>query len=151
MNADIRQVIEDLLDKVAEAYIQDQLAKGIRSSGFSADSIEKHVHNDGGDVTGIKYFYQQRHGRRPGKFPPIQGILNWIMIKGIRPKDPRTSMRSLAFLFARKIAERGTDIFMKRRPALNVDAKIKDLVKGFKYQLTGTVRETIKRQIKAAA
>lgn len=116
--------ISKLLDEVKKAYIEDQEAKGIRASGKSAKSIKKHVKPTEGTLTGAKYFFQQRHGRRPGKFPNVTDILNWIKVKGITPRDSGTSIKSLAFLFARKIAERGTDVYLGKRPGLNPDAKV---------------------------
>lgn len=130
--------ISKLLDEVKKAYIEDQEAKGIRASGKSAKSLRKHPKPTSGTLTGAKYFFQQRHGRRPGKFPPIDDILNWIRAKGIQPgmyqPTPKTGQkipkprqmteRQLAFLFAQKIAERGTDVYLGKRPGLNPDAKV---------------------------
>lgn len=116
--------ISKLLDEVKKAYIEDQEAKDIRASGKSAKSLKKHPKPTSGTLTGAKYFFQQRHGRRPGKFPSVTDILNWIKVKGITPRDSGTSIKSLAFLFARKIAERGTDVYLGKRPGLNPDAKV---------------------------
>ena len=116
--------ISKLLDEVKKAYIEDQEGKGIRASGKSAKSLKKHPKPTSGTLTGAKYFFQQRHGRRPGKFPSVTDILNWIKVKGITPRDSGTSIKSLAFLLARKIAERGTDVYLGKRPGLNPDAKV---------------------------
>lgn len=123
--------ISELIDGVRKAYQQDQIDKGMRSSGKSAASLRIDVKENSGTLYGAKYFYQQIHGRKPGKFPPIDEILNWIRIKGIQARDNKTTTRQLAFLFARKIAERGTDIFSGKKKGLNVDDKIKVLVKEF--------------------
>jgi len=125
------QSIETLLNGVRQAYIDDQKAKGIRSSGKSASSLKIRVDANSGTLTGARYFYQQKFGRKPGRFPPIDDILDWIREKRITPRDPKTTERQLAFLFARKIAQSGTDIFEGKRPALNVEDKIKELVKEF--------------------
>jgi len=125
------QSIETLLNGVRQAYIDDQKAKGIRSSGKSAQSLKIRVDANSGTLTGARYFYQQKFGRKPGRFPPIDDILDWIREKRITPRDPKTTERQLAFLFARKIAQSGTDIFEGKRPALNVEDKIKELVKEF--------------------
>jgi hypothetical protein len=45
-------------------------------------------------------------GREPGKFPPIENIMQWILDKGIQSTD--IPLKSQAFLIARKIAETGT-------------------------------------------
>ena len=101
--------ISKLLDEVKKAFIQDQIDKGIKSSGASAKSIKKESKETSGTLTGDAYFYQQRHGRKPGRFPPISAIISWIQAKGIQPTD--ISEKSLAFLIARKISKQGTDIY----------------------------------------
>lgn len=140
--------ISKLLDEVKKAYIEDQEAKGIRASGKSAKSIKKQVKLTEGTLTGAKYFFQQRHGRRPGKFPPVSEILEWIKTKGITPKDSRTSIKSLAFLFARKIAERGTDIFQKKRPALDPGEKVQTLVASFSREVAKDLKKEIITSLK---
>jgi len=137
------QSIDTLLDGVRDAYIQDQKAKGIRASGKSAETMRKEATQNTGKLFGAKYFYQQKHGRRPGKFPPIDDILNWIREKRITPKDSKTTERQLAFLFARKIAQSGTDIFEGKRPALNVEEKIKELVAQFAKNIATEFKDKI--------
>lgn len=138
------QPIQELLEGVRIAYQHDQIDKGIRSSGKSSASMRKDVKPNSGTLYGVKYFFQQKHGRRPGKFPPLDDILNWIREKGITPRDNKTTERQLAFLFARKIAEKGTDIFTKKRPALNVDEQIKELMKLFMKSVGKELKDKIK-------
>jgi len=144
------QSIETLLNGVREAYISDQAAKGIKASGKSAASLRIEVTENQGTLYGSSYFYQQKHGRRPGKFPPIDDILDWIREKRITPKDSKTTERQLAFLFARKIAGEspnikpgGTDIWMGKRPALNVEEKIKELLKEFAKNIATEFKDKI--------
>jgi len=137
------QSIETLLNGVRQAYIDDQKAKGIRSSGKSAQSLKTRVDANSGTLTGARYFYQQKFGRKPGRFPPIDDILDWIREKRITPRDPKTTERQLAFLFARKIAQSGTDIFEGKRPALNVEDKIKELLKEFSKSIATEFKNKI--------
>jgi len=148
---EIGQSIGILLNDIREAIIQDQKDKGIRSSGKSAESLAISVDGNTGTLSGAKYFVQQTLGRKPGKFPPIDDILDWIRAKKITPRDPKTSERQLAFLFARKIARSGTDIFQGRRPGLDMDEIIAKLVKewmaqfgkDFKADITQTITKTV--------
>lgn len=141
--------ISDLLDGVRKAYQQDQIDKGIRSSGKSSASLRPEIKVSGGTISGnlygAKYFYQQKHGRNPGKFPPIDDILDWIRVKGIVARDNKTSTKQLAFLFARKIAQSGTDIFSGKRPALDVDKKIEELVKEFKQNVLKSLKSSFQK------
>lgn len=57
------------------------------------------------------YWIYVEEGRRPGKFPPINNIKQWIRIKPVLPRGfagklPTTEQ--LAYLIGRKIAEKGT-------------------------------------------
>lgn len=150
---EISQSIGILLNDIREAIIQDQKDKGIRSSGKSAESLTISVYGNTGTLSGAKYFVQQTLGRKPGKFPPIDDILDWIRAKRISPRDPKTTERQLAFLFARKIARSGTDIFQGKRPGLDMDEIIAKLVKEWMAQFgkdfQADVTKTITKSVTA--
>ncbi len=145
---EVGQSIDILLNQIRGAYIKEQTDKGIRASGKSAESLQIKVDGTTGTLSGAKYFIQQTVGRKPGKFPPIDDILDWIRAKHITPKDPKTSERQLAFLFARKIAQSGTDIFQGRRPGLDIDEIVKNLVAEFMKTLMGDVKNQIVTTLK---
>ena len=111
--------------KTAQEYNQkDQGEKGIYASGETANSTGIEAKENSGQLYGADYFTQQKQGRAPGKFPPIEAIIEWIKVKGIQKKD-NISDRSLAFLIARKIAKSGTDIFTGKRKGLDMEAAAK--------------------------
>ncbi len=126
----IRDAISKLLDGIEEAYKKDLTR--FNTTGKASDSLRKEVKDTGGTLFGAKHIYQLKHGRKPGKFPPIDEILNWIRAKRIQADIPE---RSLAFLIARKIARQGTNIFQKKVPALNVEERIKELLEEFKVEV----------------
>ena len=83
-------------------------AKGMRSSGKWADSLEVIAGEDTVKLIGEEYSQQLETGRQPGKFPPIADIKKWIIDKGVFATALQTiSLSSLAFLIARKIAKNG--------------------------------------------
>jgi len=100
---------EALRLKLIEAYD----AKGMRSSGKWADSLETVVTEkmNGGfhaAVLGLPYSQQLETGRRPGKQPPSSVIMQWLIDKGIAARlQGEISISSLAFLIARKIGRQG--------------------------------------------
>ena len=57
------------------------------------------------------YTEQLVYGRKPGKFPPIKAIEQWIIDKGISTIGKNIKISSLAFLIARKIAKEGTKYY----------------------------------------
>jgi hypothetical protein len=62
-------------------------------------------------IYGVQYTEQLVFGRKPGKFPPIKAIEQWIKDKGIAGIGKQIKISSLAFLIARKIAQEGTKYF----------------------------------------
>lgn len=136
--------IEKLMEEARKAIIQEQRDKKIRASGRSARSLQILYRGNLGSaegatlfgsdyeakIVGEDYFRYQQDGRGPGGFPSIEKMLAWIKIKRIIPRD-KISLKSLAYLFARKIATVGTDIFTGKRPGLNIKDTIIKLVKKF--------------------
>lgn len=59
------------------------------------------------------YWEYVENGRKPGKFPPVNRIKEWISVKPVRPyPDARGKLPTvdqLAFLIGRKIATEGID------------------------------------------
>jgi len=81
---------------------------GMRASGKWAESTEVESGEFFGRVIGAPYTEQLEEGRKPGKFPPIQAIEQWIIDKGIVGQiEGEISVSSLAFLIARKISREG--------------------------------------------
>ena len=100
---------EEIIQKEFESLKADLIkaydAKGMRASGKWADSLEVISSPLNGAIMGLDYSQQLETGRRAGKFPPIKDIEQWIRDKGIIPVD--ITVKSLAFLIARKIAREG--------------------------------------------
>ena len=104
--------------KEAEALYKRKLTdKGINASYTLLNSVETTAkRNDDVFTVSISledYWYYVENGRKPGKFPPINKILEWIRVKPVIPySDSRGRLpteEQLAFLIARKIAEQGTE------------------------------------------
>ena len=68
------------------------------------------------------YALTLEYGRKPGKFPNLLAIQEWLEAKGIVPrpdaKGRPVSTKSLAFMVARKIAEKGTTIYQSGSPSM---------------------------------
>lgn len=95
--------IKLLVTELLEAYE----AKGMRASGKWAESLDSEVIGNKGVITGESYTEQLEYGRSAGGFPPIEQIEQWIQDKGILAIDADITLKSLAFLIARKIARQG--------------------------------------------
>lgn len=113
----VQAVMEEMAIAIRNEY-QDNLIRNDRiASGDLLNNIEYEVTR--GDFTYTiyvkmkDYWYYVENGRKAGKWPPIDNILNWIKIKPVLPrpnaKGKLPTPQQLAFLIARKIGEEGTE------------------------------------------
>ena len=109
--------LDEYAQKSEELYKRKLTDKGINASYKLLNSVETTVkRNDDEFIVSINledYWYYVENGRGPGKFPPIDKILEWIRVKPVIPySDSRGRLpteEQLAFLISRKIAEQGTE------------------------------------------
>ena len=113
----VQAVMEEMAIAIRNEY-QDNLIRNDRiASGDLLNNIEYEITR--GDFTYTiyvkmkDYWYYVENGRKAGKWPPIDNILNWIKIKPVLPrpnaKGKLPTPQQLAFLIARKIGEEGTE------------------------------------------
>ena len=113
----VQAVMEEMAIAIRNEY-QDNLIRNDRiASGDLLNNIEYEVTR--GDFTYTiyvkmkDYWYYVENGRKAGKWPPIQNILDWLKIKPVLPRPNAEGKlptpQQLAFLIARKIGEEGTE------------------------------------------
>lgn len=113
-----KELIDFILKGIAEDLKKEQRDKGLVASGKSAAAITIEATDSGGSIDAPAFHFQIT-GRKAGPFKDgIKTMMEWIKHKGITPKDPKTSIRSLAFLFARKISQKGNDIYLRKRKGI---------------------------------
>lgn len=96
----------------------------VNASGRLADSLRFEVAETSTgyrlSLYAASYALTLEYGRKPGKFPNLAAIKQWIQDKGIVPhpdaKGRTPSTDSLAFLIGRKIASSGTTIYQAGQP-----------------------------------
>ena len=109
--------LEEYAERATELYKRKLTDKGINASYKLLNSVETTVkRNDDEFIVSInleEYWIFVENGRKPGRFPPVDKILEWIRVKPVIPySDSRGRLpteEQLAFLIARKIAEQGTE------------------------------------------
>ena len=124
----IEVAIKDLSEWIVE-YAKGQLKVYVRkrrkyTTGVLYDSVSYRAFNRRGtiriELLSVEYGRYVHMGRRPGKFPPPQAILEWINKKPIRMRDPKTgafvkatdkAKKQAAFLIGRKIAKEGIEAY----------------------------------------
>lgn len=96
---------------VSSGALRDSLTFSLKDNGKGRTYI-----NFGAKGIPSKYADVVEEGRRPGKFPPIQAIKDWMRIKPIRLRDLKTNsftkvtetkLNQAAFLIARSIKMKG--------------------------------------------
>lgn len=148
-----KDAIKQFFDSIAKAYIEDLRSKKLTASSQS-ENFREDVKDGGGTLYGSKYFYllwnkKNPQGRKPGKMPPIEAIIQWLKDKKTFQIDTEKTkgLRSLAFAIATKIKKIGTDIFLYKRPALNIDEKIESYRKELVKNLSEATKKPIMEQV----
>ena len=109
--------LDEYAQKAKELYKRKLTDKGINASYKLLNSVETTVKR-GDDTFTVTinledYWIFVENGRKPGRFPPVSKILEWVRCKPVIPySDSRGRLpteEQLAFLIARKIAEQGTE------------------------------------------
>lgn len=108
-----------IFEETVEALRKSAEAKGLDASGVLLASIKFEPKRLGDilrfQLTMADYYQWVDEGRKPGKFPPLKAILEWMRFKGIVPRNARgkkinneRARRGLAYVIARSIARKGT-------------------------------------------
>jgi len=111
-----KQVLENEMESIKTDILQLYNASGKKTTG----EFEKGLEIEYNGLTAILKGYTYLGGRRAGKQPPIKAIEDWLKAKGITPIEKNMSTSTLAFLIARKIAQKGT----KKENHLQVYSKV---------------------------
>ena len=109
--------LDEYAEKAKELYKRKLTEKGINASYKLLNSVETVVRRNDDEFTVTinleDYWIYVENGRGPGKFPPIDKILEWIRVKPVIPYSDNRGIlpteEQLAFLIARKISEQGTE------------------------------------------
>ena len=113
----LQQVLDGFTKDVAETYKSLLLRDGKNATGELISSIRPMTPElvDGTFECSLSlapHWKYVENGRRPGKFPPIDNILDWVKAKPQLARPSRLDRKEitpkqLAFLVARKIANKG--------------------------------------------
>lgn len=149
---ELHQVLEDYAKDAEEIYKYQISLGGKNASRKLIDTVKSWV------VVGDRsyevtlrlqdYWKYIESGRKPGKFPPVKAILDWILVKPILPrpdddgKMQKLKPKSLAFLIGRKIKEEGIEPF----PALKTTKE--ELDKLYREKISAALGRDVRNYIK---
>lgn len=116
--------IDDFIETYKKCLIRDnKKASGNLIKSLKPMTISFNNNKIQADISIASYWKYVEYGRRPGKFPPMNKILEWIKIKPVIPR-PMNGLKpptepQLAFLISRKIARDGIKPGNQFEEALN--------------------------------
>ena len=125
LDAALNAFIDDFVSTYKSLLIRDnKKATGNLISSIKPLKIDFANNKMQGTIDIASYWKYVEYGRRPGKFPPINKILDWIKVKPVIPRPlnglkPPTEAQ-LAFLISRKIARDGINAGNQYEEALNI-------------------------------
>ena len=155
--------IEEVLAKEFESIRVDLIKayenKKMKSSGRWANSLEVEITSTEtiytAKILGERYTEQLVFGRKPGTFPPIKAIEQWIKDKGIQPIEANLKISTLAFLIARKITREGTKYFKQGGTDLVSSVvtpkRIQDIINKISEINVGIITRGLVEQLKMVA
>lgn len=137
-----KEMLFEVMDGIRKGIIADLTEKEISDSDL--DMLVVAEDDEAILVGDAHYFFilakgtrrKPEGGRKPG---PVSeegqaGLLEWIRKKPVVADDD-IDERSLLFLIARKLKEHGNDIYMGKRPGLELDRIIDQAREVFKQEL----------------
>lgn len=97
----IKEEIQSILDDIVTLYEQEDK----KVSGQFKHGLEAIYEPNKATIRGFVYLA----GRKAGKMPPIKALESWVKRKGIFNVKSEAQVRSIAYVIARKIGEKGTN------------------------------------------
>jgi hypothetical protein len=141
--------IKDIAEGVVEQYRQLLDSENINASHTLSNTATVMVELNGTKLSISlmlqPYWKYIEHGRRAGKFPPIDNIEQWIKVKPVIP-DARTgripTTRQLAFLISRKIATQGIEPKSALNRAMHTSA-VDDIISQIKIEIIKQMKQEL--------
>lgn len=110
------KVLEEYAEFIVKTYRENLAHEGTNASKKLSDTLKSKV-VVGQSVISVElrlqdYWYYVERGRKAGKFPPIDKLMEWIKVKPIIAQPMKNGKvpkpKQLAYLIGRKIARKGT-------------------------------------------
>ena len=150
------QSINRIASDFVEAYKSQLKSDGKVASGNLINTMSYKVDYDGRyfslTLNLADYYKYVEEGRKPGKFPPIDKIREWIQVKPVLPHEMSNgklpTQKQLAFLISRSIARKGikgTGALKNTIKSFNLADK---LVKEIYAEMNKEVEEVVKEVAK---
>lgn len=128
LNIVCKEALKNLGAKIVAAA-QTNLRKGRNvATGLLINSGRTAEHADGSILAGFPtmYAYYTEFGRRAGKWPPFQQILQWVRVRHMAADDDEA--QDIAYAIQRSIGRKGTKPHPFLRPAFEKNKRLYEQV-----------------------
>lgn len=112
----VREILDEYCEEFGKLYKSKLIADNKKATGNLIESVKTEITVSGTTVSVIlnvaDYYKWVELGRKPGKFPPIAKIQQWIKDKPIIPREIGGRLpteKQLSYLISRKIANEGIE------------------------------------------
>jgi hypothetical protein len=120
----IQKGLQEMGDEFVKRLKEQFDKKGLNDTGKGQDSLEATTKENKLLIWGLARVLFLEYGRKPGTFPPVDVIQEWVERKlNVGPEESK----GVAFVIARKIANEGTNIFRDKAKGLQVELILQDL------------------------
>lgn len=122
--------VDEILSKAGDEFVNDLrkqfTALGLNDTHKAEKALSSSVSKGTLKIDGLLRTVVLITGRKNGKFPPLEPIEKWAIRKlGVDEKEAK----GIAFVIARKIAKKGTDIYTGKSKGLQIELIINDINK----------------------
>ncbi len=138
----IKKVLENIGEELIEEIQNRMSQKNLNASGKASDSLKAEASDTLLEIKGNRYIGALNKGRKPGKFPPPDEILKWI-----KNKLNISDAEKLVYPISKKIAEKGTNIFMDNSLGIELNTIEEIGVKKIKKQVSFVILKDLKTKI----
>lgn len=106
------EIIKEEIDLILVDLVDAYNKSGRKASGQFAEGLEAVYTPNKGVIRGFTYLAGRGKTKKKGKAGEpklVERILDWLKTRGIKPREENMKLKSLAFVIARKIHQKGTD------------------------------------------
>jgi len=147
------QSIKEILENVGEQLVNEIKSrindKDLNDTGSASSSLKLNATDTKLEIKGNRYIGALDKGRKPGKFPPPNKMIDYVTRNGIEfvIDGKSIGIKSTAFLMGKGISEKGTAIFRDHSKGIQLETIEEMGVKLIKKNVSGIILNDIKSKV----
>ena len=142
---DTNKILTSTGQKLVSDLKEEFDKKDLNFTNKAKNSLSFSVSNNKLKIDGLMRIIVLNSGRKPGTFPPIEPILDWV--RGKLGISDEKEARSVAFVIARKISQSGTDILTDRAKGLQIDLLVDKITTDMHDEFSNQLNNSVGTQI----